>query len=285
MRDRPGREVDRAHAVGVRVDDEEARPVGADGDGARVHLLARRAGRARRCTRSTRPATRPKDAVDGLVIAACTGVRVNVTELASAEGSPTAETSGTQSCSRSVVGTRGPASPALRVRERARLPGQDALRHLQPAEAERLPVGSRADVRALVRPLDDLVLIPVVPAVEHELVESPDAVFDEGRERGVAREQRDELVGVAQRALEDPEPAWRERHGGRRVARRRPVDARARDRRRRSRAAGRRRQHGRGTAYPPSRGTRREGRGSPPRARRGWSRRPWRAPVATFQPA
>src|SRR5580658_2565726 len=39
------------------------------------------------------------------------GVRVKVIELASAEGKPAAEISGTQSCSRSVVITRGPASP------------------------------------------------------------------------------------------------------------------------------------------------------------------------------
>ena len=147
------------------------------------------------------------------------GVRVNVTELASAEGSPTAEISGTQSCSRSVVIDARAARRRWLVRQRPRLAREHALGHLQPAQAERLAVGARAEVGALLRPLDDFVLVAVVPPVEDELVEPRDAVLDERRERVVARQKCDELVGVAQRPLKDTEAPGRERDRGRSVAR------------------------------------------------------------------
>ena len=104
------------------------------------------------------------------IIHGCTGVMVKVTEFASAEGKPTAEISGHAVVL--AVGCRHAraARRPLAVRQRARLPGEDPLRHLQSAEPHRLPIAARPLVRALLRPLDDLVLIAVVPAVEDKLV-------------------------------------------------------------------------------------------------------------------
>ena len=84
----------------------------------------------------------------------------------------------------------------------AALSGKRALGHLESAQAEGPPVRPGAEVGALVRPFDDAVFVAVVPTVQDELVEASDAILDEVPHRSVAGQDRDELVGVAQRRLQ-----------------------------------------------------------------------------------
>ena len=149
---------------------------------------------------------------------------MNVIELASADGSPTAEISGTQSCSRSVAMTRVAASKTSNCEPVSPERTRSAI--CKPAETERLPVRAGPQVGAFAGPLDEAVLVAVVPSVQDELVQTPHAILDEVPHRLVARQDRDELVRVAERRLEQTEASRREGHLGRAVARGGPVDAR-----------------------------------------------------------
>ena len=117
------------------------------------------------------------------------------------------------------------------VGDAAGLARQRALGHLQ--AAVRGPSAGIARARdrlhdALLGVVDELVLVAVVPPVEHQLVEARHLVLDERREARAPVDRGDELVGVAEHGLHEREAHGREGQRAGRRSRDGAVDARDR---------------------------------------------------------
>jgi hypothetical protein len=174
------REVEDAHAVGVGMHDEEARAVGTDADGARVGLVdspARRTTELQpRGQRRRKPPEHPGPArVHGVYRRDGEGDRV---------GERRGEPGGGDLGDAVVLAVRrDDAGPRVAAGLSATDPDSPESTRSAICKPARAPAACRPsgaeEMGALSGPLDDFVLIAIVPTVQDELVQPRDAVLDE----------------------------------------------------------------------------------------------------------